>query len=136
MRRESLRDNAMQKTSSLSDTTKLGAVIYLLEIAMKGGKYLPVIVVSFAGLNLLLAVNDFIISNTGFGILNAIFALGGFIFLVQLHQRRKIHSYDHYYNYEKRTEKRLVTDTRKETEMIKSDKKILVGIQQESENRW
>ena len=126
----------MQNTSSLPDTTKLGALIHLLEIVMKVGKYLPVIVVSFAGLNLLLAVNDFFISNTGFGILNSIFALGGFIFLAQLHQRRKIHSYDYYYNYKKRSEKRTVTDTRKEREMKRSDKKIVVGAGQEGENVW
>ena len=109
----------MQNSSRLSDSTKLGALIHFLEIAMKVGKYLPVIVVSFAGLNLLLAVNDFLISNTGFGIVNSIFALGGFIFLVQLHQRRKIHSYEYYYNYKKR-----------------SDKRIVAGISKERENTW
>lgn len=126
----------MQDTSSLSDTTKLGALIHLLEIVMKVGKYLPVIVVSFAGLNLLLAVNDFFISNTGFGILNTIFALGGFIFLVQLHQRRKIHSYDYYYNYKKRSEKKTATDTRKEREMKRTGRKMVVSAGQESENVW
>jgi len=126
----------MQDTSSMSDSTKLGALIHLLEIVMKVGKYLPVIVVSFAGLNLLLAVNDFLISNTGFGILNALFALGGFIFLAQLHQRRKIHSYDYYYNYKKSSENRKVTDTRKQKEMKISDRKITVGTEQERENVW
>lgn len=109
----------MQNNSSVSDSTKLGALIHLLEVAMKIGKYLPVIVVSFAGLNLVLAVNDFLVSNTGFGILNSIFALGGFIFLVQLHHRRKIHSHEYYYNYKKG-----------------SSKKIVVGAAQESENIW
>ena len=125
----------VQNISSLSDTTKLGALIHLVEIVMKVGKYLPVIVVSFAGLNLLLAVNDFFISNTGFGILNSIFALGGFIFLAQLHQRRKIHSYDYYYNYKKSSAKKPVTDTRKQREMNmkRSDNKILVGTGKGSE---
>ena len=100
----------LQNNSSISDSTKLGALIHLLEIAMKVGKYLPVIVVSFAGLNLVLAVNDFLVSNTGFGILNSIFALGGFIFLVQLHQKRKIHSYDYYYNYKKGSSKKKVVE--------------------------
>jgi len=126
----------MQNTSTLSDSTKLGALIHFLEIAMKVGKYLPVIVVSFAGLNLLLALNDFLISNTGFGILNSIFALGGFIFLVQLHQRRKIHSYEYYYNYKKRSSKRIVVGARKEREMKRSDKKIAVGTGHERENIW
>ena len=129
-------DYVMQNKSTLSDSTKLGALIHFLEIAMKVGKYLPVIVVSFAGLNLLLAVNDFLISNTGFGILNSIFALGGFIFLAQLHQRRKIHSYEYYYNYKKRSEKRTVTDTRKEREMKRSDKKVVIATGQEGENIW
>ena len=113
--------------NSISDSTKLGALIHLLGVAMKIGKYLPVIIVSFAGLNLVMAVNDFLVSNTGFGILNSIFALGGFIFLVQLHQRRKIHSYDYYYNYKKGSSRRIVVDARKEREMKRSDKKILVG---------
>ena len=125
----------MQNTS-VSDSTKLGALIHLLEVAMKIGKYLPVIIVSFAGLNLVLAVNDFLVSNTGFGILNSLFAAGGFIFLVQLHQRRKIHSYDYYYNYKKGSSKRIVVGARKQREMKKSDKKILVGTGQESENIW
>ena len=106
----------LQDNSSMSDSTKLGALIHLLGVAMKVGKYLPVIVVSFAGLNLVMAVNDFLVSNTGFGILNSLFALGGFIFLAQLHQRRKIHSYEYYYNYRKRREKRVVTEVPKERE--------------------
>lgn len=106
----------LQGNSSMSDSTKLGALIHLLGVVMKVGKYLPVIVVSFAGLNLVLAVNDFLVSNTGFGILNSLFALGGFIFLAQLHQRRKIHSYEYYYNYRKRSEKRVVTEVPKERE--------------------
>jgi len=104
----------MQQASSLPDTTNLGALIHLLGIAMKVGKYLPVIVVSFAGLNLLLAVNNFLIGNIGFGILNSIFAIGSFIFLTQLHQRRQIHSYE--YNYKKRSGKRIVAGSRKERE--------------------
>ena len=91
----------MQDNSALSDSAKLGGLIHFLEAAMKVGKYLPVVVAAFAGLNLLLAVNDFLISNTGFGILNSLFAIGGFIFLLQLYQRRKIHSYEYYYNYRK-----------------------------------
>lgn len=106
----------LQDNSSMSDSTKLGALIHLLGVVMKVGKYLPVIVVSFAGLNLVMAVNDFLVSNTGFGILNSLFALGGFIFLAQLHQRRKIHSYEYYYNYRKRSEKRVVTEVPKERE--------------------
>jgi hypothetical protein len=126
----------MENASTVSDSTKLGALIRFLEIAMKVGKYLPVIVVSFAGVNLLLALNDFLISNTGFGILNSLFALGGFIFLFQLHQRRKIHSYEYYYNYRKASDKKIVTHTRKEREVKRSDKKIPIRIEQGSENAW
>jgi hypothetical protein len=126
----------MQNNSAVSDSTKLGALIRLLEVAMKIGKYLPVIIVSFAGLNIVLAVNDFLVSNTGFGILNSIFAVGGFIFLVQLHHRRKIHSYDYYYNYKKGGPKSIVVDNREEGEMKRSDEKILMGTGQESENVW
>ncbi len=126
----------MQNASSLSDSTKLGAVIHFLTIAMKVGKYLPVIVVSFAGVNLLLAVNDFLISNTGFGILNSIFALGGFIFLAQLHQRRKIHSYEYYYNYRKTTSKKIVPNILKGRAMKRKDKAIVVDAGHEREKLW
>lgn len=106
----------MQDTTALQDSAKLGALIQLLSVVMKVGKYLPVIVVSFAGLNLLLAVNDFLVSNTGFGILNSIFAFAGFVFLVQLHQRRKIHSYEYYYNYKKKSSARIAAGARKKSE--------------------
>jgi hypothetical protein len=108
----------MQGNASVSDSTKLGALTHLLEVAMKVGRYLPVIVVSFAGLNLFLAVNDFLVSNTGFGILNSIFALGGFIFLVQLHQKRKIHSHDYYYNYKKGSSEKIVAEAGHESENV------------------
>jgi hypothetical protein len=122
----------MLNTSSVRDTTKIGALIHLLEVALKVGKYLPVIIVSFAGLNLLLAANDFFVSNTGFGILNSIFAFGGFIFFVQLLQRRKIHSYDYSDNYKKEKEKRIETGPRKESAMKRSAE-IVVGTGQQRE---
>lgn len=61
------------------------------------GKYLPAITAFFAALNLVLAVYDFSAGETGWGILHSIFAAGGIIFLVQLYQRRNIHSYDYHY---------------------------------------
>lgn len=103
----------MQNKSGISDSTKLGALVHFLGIVMKVGKYLPVIVVSFAGVNLVLALNDFLVSNTGFGILNSLFALGGFILLAQLHQRRKIHSYEYYYNYRKVSDKTTVVHNKR-----------------------
>jgi hypothetical protein len=103
----------------MQDTTTLGTVINLLGMAIKVGRYLPIIVVSFAVLNLLLAVNDLLISKTGFWVLNSIFALGSFIFLVQLHQRRKIHSYEYDYDYKKRIDNgRAMTCEIKESENI------------------
>lgn len=77
----------------LTNTTKLAAVIHMLKVLMLLGKYLPLIVVFFAGINLLLAIYDFTVGNVALGILNLILAIGGLNFFAQLLRRRNIHSY-------------------------------------------
>ena len=70
---------------------RIDVPIHLLEIIIKVGRYFPIIFLSLASLNLLLAANDFLANSLVFAILNLMFALGDFIFLVQMRQRRKNH---------------------------------------------
>ncbi|MGD2107492.1 MAG: hypothetical protein PVH93_07785 [Nitrosopumilaceae archaeon] len=69
-------------------------VIYMLEAITKVGRYFPIIVLSLASLNIVMAANDFLANSVEFGIMNSLFAMGGIISLVQMHQRAKIQSID------------------------------------------
>ena len=86
---EKIGTNFQQGTILISDTREMSMMIHLLEVIIKIGKYSPIIFLSLASLNLLMAVNDFFSNSIIFGILNTIFALGGIVFLVQMHQMRK-----------------------------------------------
>lgn len=82
-------------------------LIQMLTLLIKIGKYLPLIVLSFAMLNLTFAVLDFFYWNhLAWGIFNSILALGGFNFFVQLLKRRKVHRYE--YRYDGRRSRRRV----------------------------
>ena len=71
----------------------------MLEIVMTIGRYLSLIVAGFVLLNLTLAILSFVAWNgVASGVINSIFALGGFIFLAQLLGRRKVHRYEYRYN--------------------------------------
>ena len=70
---------------------RIDVPIHLLEIIIKVGRYFPIIFLSLASLNLLLAANDFLANSLVFAILNLMFAFGDFIFLAQMRQRRKNH---------------------------------------------
>jgi len=72
-------------------------VIYLLEAITKVGRHFPIIVLSLASLNVVMAANDFLANSMEFGIMNSLFAIGGVISLVQMHQRTKIQSMDSSY---------------------------------------
>jgi len=98
--------------ATVSYAAKLGALIIVLEIVIKVGKYLPAIVVSFVCLNLLLVAYYFAGGNLAFAILNSIFALAGIIFLGQLHRKRNIHA-SGYHNQDRR-QKRSLAIARKE----------------------
>ena len=63
--------------------------IYLLEIVIKIGRHFPIILLSSASINIILAANDFLANSLTFAIVNLIFAGGNFVFLVQLHNRKK-----------------------------------------------
>lgn len=94
------------------NSMEIGVSIHLLEIIIKIGRYFPIIFLSLASLNLLLAANDFLANSLVFATLNLMFALGDFIFLVQMHQRRKNHPNE--YNFSNnRTDKEFVLGIRK-----------------------
>lgn len=75
----------------ISDSTKINLFVHLLDIIIKTGRYLPVISICLTGLNLLLAVNDFLTNNIGFAILNSMFVIGGLIFVIQMRLTDRIH---------------------------------------------
>ena len=93
----------MPKEDSLSavtipDSLKLEAMIGMLTLLIKIGKYLPFIVLAFAALSLTIAVLSFTVwNNIASGLFNSILALGGFVFFGQLLGRRKIHRYEYRY---------------------------------------
>lgn len=78
-------------------TARITAVVYILGVLMVVGKYLPAITAFFAALNLVLAAYDFSVDEIGWMIMHLLFGIGGVVFLVQLYQRRNIHSYDYHY---------------------------------------
>ena len=90
--------NSMQWTTGVSDSKEVTMLIYLLEITTKIGRNFPVLFLSLASLNVLLATNDFLSNNIEFGLLNSLFAASGFIFLVQMRQSNKIQSFDSNHN--------------------------------------
>ncbi len=80
----------------LASTARLEGVIMILTLLIKIGRYLPWIVLAFAGINMTLAVFYFASWNsvTG-GIVNLILAVAGFLFFGQLVRRRKIHRHNY-----------------------------------------
>lgn len=75
----------------ISGSTKINLFVHLLDIIIKTGRYFPVISICLIGLNLLLAVNDFLTNNIGFAILNSMFVIGGLIFVIQMRLTDKDH---------------------------------------------
>ena len=75
----------------ISDSSKINLFVHLLDIIIKTGRYLPVLSICLTGLNLLLAVNDFLTNNIGFAILNSMFVIGGLIFVIQMRMTDKKH---------------------------------------------
>ena len=87
--------NSIQFITGIFNFTKIFGLIHLLEIIIKVGKYFPVIIILLASMKLLMAANDLLTNSITFAILNSIFAIGDFIFLVQLYQRHKVHPYEY-----------------------------------------
>jgi len=91
--------NSIQFITDIFNFTKIDGLIHLLEIIIKVGKYFPIIIILLASMKLLFATNDLLTNSISFAILNSIFALGDFIFLVQLYQRHKAHPYEYSSDY-------------------------------------
>jgi len=96
---EKIELNSIQFITDIFNFTKIDGLIHLLEIIIKVGKYFPIIIISLASLKLLFVVNDLLTNSISFAILNSIFVLGDFIFLVQLYQRHKAHPYEYSSDY-------------------------------------
>lgn len=69
---------------SISDSTKIGVVVHLLDIIIKVGKLFPIIFLSLASLNIFLAANDFFANSMGNAIMNSVFGVGDVLFLAQM----------------------------------------------------
>ena len=77
---------SQQWITANTHSADVAVVVYILEVVTKIGKNFPVLFLSLASLNAILAANDFLASNIEFGILNSMFAVSGFIFVIQLRQ--------------------------------------------------
>jgi hypothetical protein len=85
-------------SNTIPSTAKLQGVIVMLTLLIKIGKYLPWIVLAFAGVNVIIAVLSFTWWHTMTGgILNVIGAIAGFLFFAQLISRRIIRRYNYRY---------------------------------------
>ena len=85
-------NSSMQWVPIISGFTDVTVLIYSLEIITKIGKNFPIIFLSLASLNILLAANDFLTNSIEFGILNSLFAINGFIFVAQTRQSNRMQS--------------------------------------------
>ena len=88
----------MQWIPIVSGATEVTMLIYSLEVITKIGKNFPIIFLSLASLNILLAANDFLTNSIEFGILNSLFAVNGFICLARAHQSNRIQSFTSSYH--------------------------------------
>jgi type IV secretory pathway VirB2 component (pilin) len=85
-------------SNTIPDTARLQKAIGMLTLLIKIGKYLPWIVLAFAGINVILAVLSFTWWHTVIGgILNVIGAIAGFLFFAQLIRRRITRRYNYRY---------------------------------------
>ncbi len=77
---------SQQWITANTNSADVAVVVYVLEVVTKIGKNFPVLFLSLASLNTILAANDFLANSIEFGILNSLFAASGFIFVIQMHQ--------------------------------------------------
>ena len=76
--------NSKQWIPILSGSKEITILVCSLEIITKIGKNSPILFLSLASLNVLLAANDFLSNSIEFGIMNSLMAANGFIFVVQM----------------------------------------------------
>jgi len=84
-------------SNAVPNTSRIEVFIIMLTLLIKIGKYLPWIVLAFAGLSMALAVLSFTWWHSAVGvIINLAFAAAGFVFFAQIIRRRKIHRQSYY----------------------------------------
>jgi len=86
---EMIKSNTPQTHFSIFKLPKIDGIFLFSEMIFKISKHLPTIVLSFASLKILFVVNDIYANNLGFALLNSIFAIGDFVFFIQLYQMRR-----------------------------------------------
>lgn len=92
------KDSSSPSANAMPSTAKLEAIISLLTLLTKIGRYLPWIVLIFALISLTVALLSFFWWHSiGWGIFNSILAFGGFLFFGQLVRRRKTHRQEYRY---------------------------------------
>ncbi|HEY1248044.1 MAG TPA: hypothetical protein VGE97_03550 [Nitrososphaera sp.] len=92
------KDSTSPTGNTMPSTKKLEAMIYLLTLLVKIGKYIPWIVLIFALISSTVAILSFTWWHSiGWGIFNSILAFGGFLFFGQLVRRRKTHRREYRY---------------------------------------
>ena len=89
---EKIGQNLTQFQTPTTNSLGIDLSIHLLEIVIKIGRHFPIILLSSASVNIILATNDLLSNSLVFATVNLGFALGNFIFLIQLHQRKKVQS--------------------------------------------
>ena len=91
------KESSSPSSNAIPSTSRIEVVIIMLTLLIKIGKYLPWIILAFAGLSMALAVLSFTWWNSVVGgIINLGFAAAGFVFLAQIIRRRKIHRERYY----------------------------------------
>ncbi|MDH3676887.1 MAG: hypothetical protein OEQ12_01120 [Nitrosopumilus sp.] len=100
---EKIGQKSIQYRTQASESKEIDLLIHSLGIIIKVGRYFPIILLSLASLNILMAANDFLADSLIFATLNSIFALSGFISVVQMRQRSQVHPNKYSPSYNKLT---------------------------------
>ena len=72
----------------IAKSSEISVLIYSLEAITRIGKNFPIIFLSLASLNVLLAANDFLSNRIEFGVMNSLFAINGFVVLAQTYHNK------------------------------------------------
>lgn len=86
---EKSQQRSIQVLNPTPNSREIDIVIHLLGWVIKIGRHFPIILLSMASLNVLMATNDFMSSSFDFAVLNSIFAISGFVSFIQMKQKSK-----------------------------------------------
>jgi hypothetical protein len=99
---EMIKSNTPQTHFSIFKLPKIDGFFLFSEMIFKASRHFPTIVISLASLKILFVVNDIYGNNLGFAILNSIFLIGDFFFLVRLYHMRRTYQKNSIYTSENR----------------------------------